>query len=955
MTNPSRERDRGEYRSRDRDRRQYRYERGNTHDRREYGSGAYDDNGNDIQDDDDDDDDDDGDDYHNDDGDVFDDRKRSRHPRRNSSSQPQARPSPARRTQHHQRQRPQHGTRRGEYDYEDDDDGEDSESAVIVVDSRPNFARPPNVRPSPVRVERRRSRSQAVENTYNTGVRESRYKAKESPATSPIKKKDRERDREGRRRRDTTADEESPTKGRVRDRRRRGLSGDDDDGGDARGGFGTDRERARERERDRRRREKEKYRPREKGQRSNRHKHVSTDSANSATQLLSADALAKLNAAQMKTAAAEKAKAAKKEKALLEDEKKRRRRDEARERKREISVERGKGWVGRRLVSGAFLEEGRSPELRTRGGGGRGARNDEKAKRGGGGGGGEYGGGGGFAGWSKKKKIWVTVGVLALLLIIIIPVAVVVSKNKRGQDAGGASGDEPEGPASQSPPPRAELENFDPKTLPESAKKTYFDPRTWYDTADMNVTYTSETVGGLPLMGLKLAWDDSGQANKNVPPLNKKFPYGKQPIRGVNLGGWLSLEPFITPSFFSGYSFRDNVVDEYTLSKKLAPNAAQYLEKHYATFINEQTFREIRDAGLDHVRIPYSYWLVKTYDDDPYVERIGWRYLLRAIEYCRKYGLRVKLDMHGAPGSQNGWNHSGRQGSIGWLEGADGSKNGDRAHEIHEQLATFFAQDRYKNVVTIYGLVNEPMMLKLDVEAVINWNTKAISIIRKSGLKNAMIAFGDGFLNLEKWKTIMQDVDDNLMLDTHQYTVFNTGQIGLPHREKLDFVCENWVKLITKSNTKGTGWGPTICGEWSQADTDCAKFLNNVNVGSRWLGTMDHPQAKDQVMQPHCPTQWPSGDPAVQGPPCSCDQANADSSKYSASYKKYLQMYAEAQMYAFEKGYGWFYWTWQTETAVQWSYKKGLDAGILPKKAYEPEFKCESDKLGSFGDLEEYY
>ncbi|OAX78320.1 hypothetical protein ACJ72_07374 [Emergomyces africanus] len=931
MPNLSRERDRGEYRSRAGDRRKHRHERGNRHDRREYASDAYDDDGNEIQDDDG--DDDDGD------VDVFDDRKRNRHPRRNSSSHPKTRPSPARRTQQHQRQRPQQqqGTRRGDYDYVDDDDGDDSESAVIVVDSRPNFARPPNVIPSPVRVERRRSRSQAIENTYNTGVRESRYKAKESPATSPIKKRDRKRDREGRRRRDSTADDESPTKGRVRDRRRRGLVDGEDDG-DVRGGFGTDRERARERERDRRRREKEKYRPRGKGEPGNRHKHVSTDSANSATQLLSADALAKLNAAQTKLAAAESAKETKKEKALLEEERKRRRRDEARARKRENSVERGakgKGWIGRRLVSGAFLEEGRSPELRKGGGGGRGAGKDEKGRRGGGGRG---GGGGG-----------------ALLLIIIIPVAIVVSKNKSGQDAGGASGDESDRPTSQPPPPRTELENFDPNTLPESVKKTYFDPRTWYDTADMNVTYTSETVGGLPIMGLNLAWDDSAQANKNVPPLNKKFPYGKQPIRGVNVGGWLSLEPFITPSFFTGYSFRDNIVDEYTLSKKLAPNAAQYLEKHYATFINEQSFREIRDAGLDHVRIPYSYWLVKIYDDDPYVERVGWRYLLRAIEYCRKYGLRVKLDMHGAPGSQNGWNHSGRQGSIGWLEGTDGSKNGDRAHEIHEQLATFFAQERYKNVVTIYGLVNEPMMLKLDVETIINWNTKAISIIRKSGLKDAKIAFADGFLNLEKWKTMMQDIDDNLMLDTHQYTVFNTGQIGLPHREKLNFVCESWVKLISKSNTKGTGWGPTISGEWSQADTDCAKFLNNVNVGSRWLGTMDHPQAKDQVMKPHCPTQWPADDPAVQGPPCSCNQANDDPSKYSASYKKYLQLYAEAQMYAFEKGYGWFYWTWQTETAVQWSYKKGLDAGILPKKAYEPEFKCESDKLGSFGDLEEYY
>ncbi|PGH15000.1 hypothetical protein AJ79_02680 [Helicocarpus griseus UAMH5409] len=930
----------GEYRLRDRDRerererRHYRYERGNTRDTRhdEYAS-------DDLHDDDDDDD------------DVFDDpRHNNRRHHRSSFSHPQARPSPARRTQQHQPP-----PRRGGYDYvdnhddDDDDDDDESESAVIVVDSRPNFARPPNARPGPVRVERRRSRSRAVDDRYDEDngygygarrVREAaRQKAKESPATSPVKKRDRERDREGRRRRDSTADEGSPVVGRVRDRRRRGWEGEE--------GVETDRERERDRRRDRdrereREREKEKYRSRERGERSNKHKHASTDSANSATQLLSADALAKLNAAQAKTAAAEKVRAAK-------DEKKRRRREEA----RGGAAEKGKGWVGKRLVSGAFLEEGRSPELKTRGGGGRGAARDEKWRRGGGGGGGGDEGGSGWASWSKKKKIWVVLGVLALLLVIIIPVAAVVSNKKGDEDAGGSK-DEP-GNSSSAPPPRKELEGFDESTLPESAKKTYFDPRTWYDTADMNVTYTAETVGGLPIMGLNMEWDDSAQANEHVPPLNKPFPYGKQPIRGVNVGGWLSIEPFITPSFFESYTYRDNVIDEYTLSKRLGANAASRLEKHYATFINEQAFKEIRDAGLDHVRIPYGYWIVKNYDDDPWVERIGWRYLLRAIEYCRKYGLRVKLDMHGAPGSQNGWNHSGRQGSIGWLEGPDGAKNGDRTHEVHGQLSKFFAQDRYKNIVTIYGLVNEPMMLKLDIEAVINWNMKAISIIRENGMKETKLAFGDGFLNLDKWKTMMQDIDDNLMLDTHQYTVFNTGQIGLPHKEKLEFVCEKWVGLISKTRAKSTGWGPTICGEWSQADTDCAKYLNNVNVGSRWLGTMDHPQAKDQVMQPHCPTQWPQDNPAADGPPCSCDKANADSSTYSAPYKKYLQMYAEAQMYAFEKGYGWFYWTWETEGAVQWSYRRGLKAGILPEKAYAPEFKCGGGEMGGFEGLEEYY
>lgn len=305
-------------------------------------------------------------------------------------------------------------------------------------------------------------------------------------------------------------------------------------------------------------------------------------------------------------------------------------------------------------------------------------------------------------------------------------------------------------------------------------------------------------------MGLSSSWDDSAQANEHVPPLNKKFPYGKQPIRGVNVGGWFSLEPFITPSYFSRYSVHENVVDEYTLTKKLGARAKSVLEKHYATFITESSFREIRDAGFDHVRIPYSYWAVKTFDDDPYVERVAWRYLLRAIEYCRKYGLRVKLDLHGLPGSQNGWNHSGRQGQIGWLNGTDGEKNAQRSLELHDQLSKFFAQPRYKNVIAIYGLANEPLLLKLEIEPVIEWTQKAATIAEKNGIKQ-FLAFGDGFLKLSKWKTILQDTGHQFLLDTHQYTIFNTDLIGLKHKRKIEFVCDGWVELINDSNSKGSG------------------------------------------------------------------------------------------------------------------------------------------------------
>lgn len=34
--------------------------------------------------------------------------------------------------------------------------------------------------------------------------------------------------------------------------------------------------------------------------------------------------------------------------------------------------------------------------------------------------------------------------------------------------------------------------------------------------------------------------------------------------------------------------------------------------------------------------------------------RTCWQYILKALGWARKYGLRVKIDLHTIPGSQNG-------------------------------------------------------------------------------------------------------------------------------------------------------------------------------------------------------------------------------------------------------------------------------------------------------------
>ncbi|KAL4806368.1 glycoside hydrolase superfamily [Aspergillus unguis] len=754
---------------------------------------------------------------------------------------------------------------------------------------------------------------------YDIDARDdSRRRERASPATPRKRERTRDRD-DGHRRRRTDDGDVSPKPRAHRDRGSRTR-----DGGRNRGRELDDEER----EEARRHRRREREREREK--RSTTSKHQSTESSSSAAGLLNADALAKLRAQHEEQDRLDQRRAEKEAKA----EKKRRKRPAVEGQMKSLEPfpdEVPRGQSKGRIVSGAFLEEGRAPgEVRLRGGG-RGTPTEKRWEK-------ESGSTEARPPFWKRRKWW-WIGAIAVIIVIIIIVVAVVVSNKKSSDSDSGSGSGSSGSSGSGKGDTSNLDGLDHDSIPDSAQGTVLDPWTWYETVGFNVTYTSETVGGLSVMGLNSTWDDSAQANENVPALNKPFPYGSQPIRGVNLGGWFSLEPWITPSLFEGYS--SDVIDEYTLSTKLGSNAAQKLEEHYATFITEQDFADIRDAGLDHVRIQFSYWAVNPSEDEPYVAKISWRYLLRAIEWCRKYGLRINLDPHGIPGSQNGFNHSGRQGNIGWLNGDDGDKNAQRSLEFHDKISKFFAQDRYKNVISIYGLANEPYMLSLDIEKVLNWTTKATEMVQGNGI-TALVSFHDGFLNLSKWKKMFKNGPSNMILDTHQYTIFNTAQIVLNHTAKVNLVCNDWHAMIGEINSTSAGWGPTICGEWSQADTDCAKNLNNVGRGTRWEGTYN----EDDDTK-YCPT-------ADSGPTCSCSQANADPADYSDDYKTFLQTYAEAQMSAYETAQGWFYWTWQTESAPQWSYKSGWKNGYMPAKAYSPSFKC-GDEVPSFGSLAENY
>lgn len=68
------------------------------------------------------------------------------------------------------------------------------------------------------------------------------------------------------------------------------------------------------------------------------------------------------------------------------------------------------------------------------------------------------------------------------------------------------------------------------------------------------------------------------------------------------------------------------------------------------------------------------------------------------------------LELHTIPGSQNGYNHSGRMGPINFLNGYMGVANAQRTMDYIRFITEFISQKGYTDVIQMFGPINEPLL-----------------------------------------------------------------------------------------------------------------------------------------------------------------------------------------------------------------------------------------------------
>ena len=100
------------------------------------------------------------------------------------------------------------------------------------------------------------------------------------------------------------------------------------------------------------------------------------------------------------------------------------------------------------------------------------------------------------------------------------------------------------------------------------------------------------------------------------------LPFNNQ-VRGVNLGGWMVLEPWITPSLFYQFLGKDEnhvAMDHYSFCKVLgATEGNKQLRRHWDSWVTQDIIKELADSGaVNSLRVPVGDFMFEPYG--PYGE-----------------------------------------------------------------------------------------------------------------------------------------------------------------------------------------------------------------------------------------------------------------------------------------------------------------------------------------------
>ncbi|XP_062233306.1 probable glucan 1,3-beta-glucosidase A isoform X1 [Phragmites australis] len=251
----------------------------------------------------------------------------------------------------------------------------------------------------------------------------------------------------------------------------------------------------------------------------------------------------------------------------------------------------------------------------------------------------------------------------------------------------------------------------------------------------------------------------------------------------------------------------NNLHGDYQLANGYGyEKAKMVLEEHRRSFITAGDFDFLSQHGINTVRIPVGWWITQDpYPPSPFIGG-SLAALDQAFSWAKYYGLKCIIDLHAAPGSQNGMEHSAsRDGSVDWPS----------PEYITQTLEVIdFMSTRYGGHPSLLGieLLNEPSAATVPLDVLVSYYMRGYQIVRNHS-STAYVIFCQRIGNADPMELFQAAVGiSNVVVDLHYYNLFDPNFASMTSTQNIDFIYKMrapQLQYLKSSN------GPLVfVGEW---------------------------------------------------------------------------------------------------------------------------------------------
>ena len=174
-------------------------------------------------------------------------------------------------------------------------------------------------------------------------------------------------------------------------------------------------------------------------------------------------------------------------------------------------------------------------------------------------------------------------------------------------------------------------------------------------------------------------------------------------LRGFGLGGWLVPEGYMlhNQAWIAGFE-SPTEIENHVIDLIGVDAAENFWDLYRENYVAQADIDQIADWGFNHIRVPFHY--KQFYDSTGTETPMGYAIIDELISWCEPYNMYIILDMHCAPGGQNGGPISDSDGTARlWLE----ESNKELTIQIWKEIATYYSNN---TLIGGYDLINEPVL-----------------------------------------------------------------------------------------------------------------------------------------------------------------------------------------------------------------------------------------------------